>query len=138
MRTRVFMLAAGLALVVPTPAPAQLPCNPGVKDTTYVHATYLLPAVNVHQLRGELESWSMEQGLTGGGSSFLDRKTGIQTWVINLHPRSGGLVATVTFTSKAKVAEVAVENVCWEKPQDWRPLWNKVNRELLRRGYRRK
>ena len=119
------------------PAQAQPACKPGVKEMTYARAAYVLPAVNIHQLRGELESWSMEQGLNGGGSVFYDRKTRVQTWVINLHPKSGGVVATVTFTTKAKIAEVSVENVCWEQPQNWRRLWNQVNRELLKRGYRR-
>lgn len=112
-------------------------CKPSVEETTYLHAHYLLPAVNIHQLRGELESWADEQGIERGGSGSYDPKTGVHEWGYILGRKGDGVSITLRFRSNSNRLNVVVENVCWEDQQDWHPLWKVVDAELLKRGYRR-
>jgi hypothetical protein len=136
-RICIWTLAIGFSHAVCAPALAdELACKPGVEETTFAKATYLMPAKNIHQLRGELEVWATESDMAGGGTGSYDPKTGIHTWTVIMDPKEQGVMLTVHFTTKSDRVDVAVENVCWEKQEDWRPSWQLLNNKLMEWGYR--
>lgn len=124
-----------IAVISATARADELACKSGVEETTFARETYALPTKNIHQLRGELEVWATEAGLSRGGTGSYDPKSGVHTWTILMGPEEKGVSLAAEFTTGANTLKVVVENVCWEEQTDWRPWWQLLNAKLVSSGY---